>query len=129
MIKQVILMRTDIGMNTGKMCAQAAHASMLFILDATYHVPECKNYNDKELEWMFGKTDIKDWKYGGMTKIVLAVSSLMELNDVCFKAEEAGLKVFTVHDKILDKITCAAIGPDEDCKIDNVTGSLFLLRG
>ena len=32
-VKQVIAVRDDLGMNRGKIAAQAAHASMLFLLD------------------------------------------------------------------------------------------------
>ena len=128
MIKQVIVMRTDLGMNTGKMCAQAAHAAMLFILDESYDEDNNNRFTNEECEWLFPKVATEGWQFGEMKKIVLSVSSLEELNFLCKNASKAGLKVFKVHDKILATITCAAIGPADDVKIDQITGKLPILR-
>lgn len=44
--KQVIVMRTDLNMRKGKMCAQAAHASLAAILNVD-HNTEAPDWEDK----------------------------------------------------------------------------------
>jgi PTH2 family peptidyl-tRNA hydrolase len=122
MIKQVILMRTDLSMNRGKIAAQAAHAAMLFILDTDL------GFSDVEMEWLYGETQISGWDFGGMTKIVLAVNSREELLKIHDAAKAASLRAYVVIDKTLKVETCCAIGPDDANKINAITGHLSLLN-
>ena len=60
MMKQVILVRTDLGMGTGKIAAQAAHASVEAVLASDMK-------------------DVRKWMGEGMKKVLLKVKSDSEL--------------------------------------------------
>jgi len=112
--KQVILVREDLHLPKGKMAAQVAHAS----LDALIRSEKKKK-----------KDIINAWKKEGMKKTVLRVSSLKEMKDCRRKAEEKGLSTAMITDAgrtVIKRgtITCLGIGPDEEKKIDGVTGEL-----
>ncbi|AAR39098.1 NEQ244 [Nanoarchaeum equitans Kin4-M] len=114
MVKQVIVCRKlDIG--KGKLCAQVAHAS----LDAALKVYR----NNKEL--------FDRWYREGAKKVVLKVNSLEELLDIAKKAMEKGIVVSIIRDAGKTQVSpgtiiCIALGPDEDEKIDQITGNLKL---
>ena len=113
MYKQVILVRMDLKMPKGKMSVQVAHASVDAVMKS-----------DKEI--------IERWKNEGQKKLVLKVENKMEL--IKFKKladkerlvngliKDAGKTVFKIP-----TITCLAIGPDEEEKIDKVTKELGLV--
>lgn len=127
MVKQVIVMRTDLGMNVGKMCAQAAHAGRLFIIDGLI-AGEHPRENFHEWQWMTGATDIPKWNFGEMKTIVLGIGDLISLVSLKIAAHSVGFKAFEVIDKKLGVMTCLAIGPDKDELIDRLTGHLKLLK-
>ncbi len=115
-MKQVIVVRKDLKMGTGKLAAQVAHASLLA-------AEKSKSLN-KEL--------FKRWFESGQAKIVLKVHSLDELLSIKEKAERLDLPVEIVQDKGLTQlpegtITCLGIGPADEELIDRVTGDLKLL--
>ena len=120
--KQVIVVRNDLNMRKGKMIAQGAHASIMFLVHRLCN-PE------------IGKKDsaIQEWLTHGMTKICVRVDSEAELLEIGQKAEDAGLTVHVITDAGHTEFggvptkTCLAIGPDEEEKIDAVTGNLKLL--
>ena len=118
-IKQVIVMRNDLNMRKGKMCAQAAHASIHCLLDSVlYDVGPSKI----QVEWLTQ----------GMTKICVRVDSEEELLEVYQQAKAAGLEVHLITDAGITEFkeptrTCIAIGPDRADKIDKITGELKLL--
>lgn len=112
-MKQVILLRKDLKMPLGKACAQVAHASVHAAVDS-----------DK------GKFD--DWIEEGGKKVVLGVDSLEELREYHKKALKAKLVTSMVKDAGLTffkrpTVTCLAIGPDKDERIDLITGKLKML--
>ena len=105
-MKQVILVRKDIKIPKGKLAVQCAHASVEAVQ--------------------------KSAKSEGSKKVVLKVKNLDELNQYDKKAQKIGLKTALIIDagKTVFKeatITCLAIGPDEDPKIDKITGKLKIL--
>lgn len=114
-VKQVILMRTDLNMRKGKMVAQGAHAS----INAFYNHPQTY--------------DTITWMESGYAKVVLQVSSEEDLLLLVHKASDAGLRTHVVVDEGrtefngVQTITCAAIGPNKTCDIDNITSTLKLL--
>lgn len=119
-LKQVIVLRKDLGMNKGKMIAQGAHAAMSCLI------------------WDYSSTaeqnrQIIEWAKGSMAKIVVGVNSLEELDEVIAKAKEAGLPVYDIIDSgktvvaCQNQKTCAAIGPADAAAIDAITGHLKLL--
>jgi len=112
-MKQVIVLRTDLGMSTGKLVAQACHASV----EAAYSA----------------STDaIAKWRDEGQRKIVLKVSSVSELTELKDRCETTSL----VHALVADAgrtelapgtITALAIGPTDDRSVDRIVGSIPLL--
>jgi PTH2 family peptidyl-tRNA hydrolase len=128
LVKQVIVVRTKFpddkggtfGMQAGKMAAQVAHAAMIFMLNAM----ECgRKFTKEEAAWLAG--DIR--------KVCVRVESEEELLAVHKAALEAGLESNLVTDSGLTQFkgvptkTCLAIGPDDEEKIDKITGRLRLL--
>ena len=113
MIKQAIILRTDLNMRKGKMCSQAAHAS---VYSTQAHNPK-----------------FKEWLDSGMTKITLGCKSEEELFALYNQALSQGLPAYLVKDlgktefKGVETPTCIAIGPDEDFLIDQITKDLKLL--
>lgn len=112
-LKQVILVRKDLDLPKGKLAAQCCHASV----EATLRSSDKK---------------IAAWRKEGMPKIVLKVKDEKELLSYLQKAKDAGLTTALITDAGRTVVTpgtktCAAIGPDEEKKIDVVTGKLPLL--
>ena len=112
-MKQVILVRKDLKMDKGKLAVQCSHASVDAVLKS-----------DKNL--------IDTWKQQGMKKIVLKVANKKELLDYKKKADKENLTTALIIDaaKTFFKkptTTCLAIGPNEDKKIDKITGHLKIL--
>jgi PTH2 family peptidyl-tRNA hydrolase len=113
MLKQVIVLRTDIEIGKGKLAAQAAHASVEAVL----------------------KTDpkkVEKWEKEGAKKVVLKVNSEKELTDMYKKAVKTHLFTALIADRGLTQLepgtkTALGIGPDTEEKIDKVTGKLKLL--
>ena len=115
MIKQVIIVRNDLGMRRGKSVAQGAHAALTAYLDYSYR-----------------KTS-SEWFKTGQTKICLKANSEEQLISLYEKAKEANLACSLVIDegrtefKGVPTPTAVAIGPDEAEEVDKITGELELL--
>lgn len=120
LVKQIIVMRRDLGMRRGKEIAQGSHASMMFLLE---HIRTGNPFSPAERHWVEKL----------MAKICVKVNSEEELVEVALKASRAGLRVHMVTDagrtefKGVPTKTCCAIGPDYAEKIDPITRSLTLL--
>lgn len=111
-LKQVILIRADLKLPKGKACAQAAHASVEAVLKS-----------DKKL--------VSEWRDSGMAKIVLKVKDEKELVKYFQLAKDTDLTASLITDAGRTVIapgtkTCVGIGPDEEEKIDQITGDLQL---
>lgn len=125
--KQVIVIRKDLNMRKGKMCAQAAHASMAALLNAGA-------YQGDNFMLVLRTEALTRWMKGKFTKIVVSVDSEQELIDIYNKTIDLGIKY---HALITDAgatefngvptLTCLAVGPDLAANIDAVTGHLKLL--
>jgi PTH2 family peptidyl-tRNA hydrolase len=123
--KQVIVMRTDLGMRKGKMIAQGAHAAMgaIFAKSSNYNNVITAKYSDAESEW-FEDT---------FTKICVRADDEETIHEVCLKAEELGLRFAKIEDSGrtefdgVPTITCCAIGPAPANVIDEITGYMKLL--
>lgn len=135
MIKQVIVMRKDLNMRKGKMCAQAAHSSMKVFFDRMKHQRESGTILDQNsLNYELNVTlEMKEWIDGIFTKICVSVDSEQELIDIYNKAKEANLPCSLIEDNGLTEFngiktkTCCAIGPAQSEEIDKITGHLKLL--
>jgi PTH2 family peptidyl-tRNA hydrolase len=114
--KQVIIVRRDVNMGTGKIAAQVAHAAVM----------GAEKVKASRREWF------NSWFAAGQAKVVVKVKSIEELIDVRMRAEELNLPVVQVHDSGLTQIpsgtiTCVGIGPAPSELIDKVTFELKLL--
>ncbi|MBI5797585.1 peptidyl-tRNA hydrolase [Candidatus Woesearchaeota archaeon] len=112
-MKQVILVRMDLKMEKGKLSVQVAHAAVEATLAST-------------------KEAVKEWRKEGMKKVSLKVTDLREMMKYKKMAEEAGLVTALITDAgktVFNKptVTCLAIGPDSEKKIDSITGDLKML--
>jgi peptidyl-tRNA hydrolase, PTH2 family len=138
--KQVIVMRTDLGMRKGKMVAQGAHASMKVLLDRSSRgdmgydpLTGCEDGTPKERLSLDMTPALREWIRGRFTKICVGVGSEQELLDIYKAAMDAGLLCALIQDAGLTEfdgvptLTCCAIGPDFSEKIDPITGKLKLL--
>jgi len=111
--KQVILIRLDLKLPKGKMAAQAAHASVDAVLKS-----------DDEL--------VGKWRTQGMAKIVLKVTDEKELIKFFQEAKDNGIKASLITDAGRTVVapgtkTAVAIGPDEEEKVDFITGKLKMV--
>ena len=112
-LKQVIVVRNDLKLSKGKMSAQVSHASV----EATLR-------SDKKL--------VKKWRDSGMKKVILECKDKKELFSLKMKAEQLGLTSALITDAGKTEIkpgteTCLGIGPDDEEKIDEVTGKLKMI--
>ena len=114
-MKQVIIVRTDLGMGKGKIAAQVGHACVIGALRVKSVHPD----------WF------EEWQ-PYQAKIVLRADSLDELESVRQQAATEGLPCSRVLDAGHTQlepgtVTCVSIGPAPDGKLDRVTGNLKLL--
>jgi PTH2 family peptidyl-tRNA hydrolase len=112
-MKQVIVLRTDLAMSTGKLIAQACHACV----EAAFSAPA---------------KAIEEWRDEGQRKIVLRVNSLSELTELKNRCEASSLAHALVSDAGRTElppgtVTALAIGPNEDKSIDRIVGAIPLL--
>jgi PTH2 family peptidyl-tRNA hydrolase len=114
--KQVILIRTDVKMGTGKKCAQSCHASV----------------SASDIVRIQNKSAWKNWKNTGQKKVVLKMQSMDQLKELVLKLESRKLPYFIVNDAGLTQLapgttTAIGIGPALSSEIDKITGELKLL--
>lgn len=111
-MKQAIVARTDIGMGTGKLAAQVAHASLKAYEDAA---PDARD----------------EWKSGGQKKIVLEAAGEAQLRRLADRARQERLPHAIVTDAGHTQlepgtVTALAVGPGPERLVDTVTGELDL---
>ncbi len=114
-IKQVIAVRTDLGMGRGKIAAQVGHACVLGAEHVRKSSPEWYNVWFKEQK-----------------KIVVKVSGIKELDEIKRHAIDLNLPWSEVSDAGHTQLapgttTCISIGPAPGAMIDKITGGLKLL--
>ena len=135
-VRQVIVVREDLSMPRGKIAAMVAHAAMSF-LTSKMRVAENEGWiplTDVEVQWLTElDPGLELLNQKSFAKIVLAVKTEQELNEVAEKANIAGLHVEYVHDSGYSHnpagtFTCVAIGPDMKSRLDPVTRELRILR-
>ncbi len=113
MYKQVILIRQDLELPKGKLGVQSAHAAV-----------ECVLKSDDKM--------IKAWRNEGMKKVLIKVANEKELYKYMQMAKDSRLITCIITDAgktVVESgtVTCGAIGPDKEDKIDEITGKLRLL--
>ena len=133
--KQVIVVRKDLGMSSGKIAAQVAHASSWALLslikkkfitvdDTGSWAPE---FPDEHTD------DVISWLNGSCPKIVVYVNSEQELMDLVEQAKTTNVPMSIVKDEGRTEIpkgsiTCIAIGPADPEVVNSISGKLPLLR-
>jgi PTH2 family peptidyl-tRNA hydrolase len=114
-LKQIIVVRKDLGMRAGKMVAQGAHASLAATLA---HLDDPR---------------VQQWLHGAFAKVCVRVESEAELIAVYEAARAAGLVTALITDSGRTEFhgvptkTCIAVGPDTDDNLRPITGALKLL--
>lgn len=108
MIKQIIVVRTDLNMRKGKLAAQVAHASMKVFFDRmsternefpVFQLDEEQKYCSgyimkpfvKKTIMLYDNEPMQQWMEGSFTKIVVGCNSEQELFDLQKQAEEEGI--------------------------------------
>jgi peptidyl-tRNA hydrolase, PTH2 family len=114
--KQVIVIRQDLKMSTGKKVAQACHASVTSVNKARIHFPSI----------------YKSWINEGQKKVALKIQSQEELEKIFYQAVDQKLPCCIIQDAGLTQlepgtITAVGIGPAKAIIIDKITGNLKLL--
>ena len=114
-IKQVIVVRTDLGMGKGKIAAQVGHACVL----------GAENVRKSHSDWF------NEW-WSGQEKVVVKVENLKELEEIKKHAIDLGIPWSEVtdagHTQITPgTVTCISLGPAPEESIDKITGHLKLL--
>lgn len=112
-MKQVIVIREDIELSKGKMAAQAAHASV--------NASNQARNKDKKV--------YQKWLDEGGKKIILNAKSADELKELKTLADQNAISTSLIKDAGHTEIqpgtiTALGIGPAEEEKIDQITGSL-----
>lgn len=114
-MKQMLVVRKDLNMRKGKMCAQTAHASLKVTLENLEH------------------PSVKAWLSDKFTKICVSVDSEQELFAVYTDAIQKGLIASLIIDAGLTEfngvptMTCIAVGPATSEELEPITGHLKLL--
>ncbi len=116
--KQVMVVRTDLGMSCGKLSAQVAHAAVSLY--------ELATRNKKFKKWL------KNWLAEGQKKVVVKVKRKEELLSLYDQAKRLNLPAVLIQDRGLTEIppgtqTTLGIGPGPDAEIDKITRDLPLL--
>ncbi|MHA1263781.1 MAG: peptidyl-tRNA hydrolase Pth2 [Candidatus Helarchaeota archaeon] len=116
--KQVLIIRKDLGMSCGKICAQVTHAAISLYEQAR----KTRKYK----KWL------KKWLSEGQKKVVVKVKSEAELFSLYEQAKKLDLPAILIQDRGLTEIppgsyTTLGIGPAPEKEIDKVTKKLPLL--
>ncbi|MHA2053082.1 MAG: peptidyl-tRNA hydrolase Pth2 [Candidatus Hodarchaeales archaeon] len=114
-IKQVIILRKDLKMTKGKAAAQASHAAVAAAVQSL-----------KKSSRIFNS-----WWNGGQMKIILAVNSETELDEIENKLKRTGVIVSKINDAGRTQLppntaTALGIGPHAQMDVERITSSLKL---
>ncbi len=112
MYKQVIVVRKDLNLSSGKLAAQVAHAA----------VGAYRNCDKDKRE---------TWNSSGSKKVVVEAKNKNEMLDAWNLAKKEGVATFLVKDAGKTEIpsgtiTALGLGPDKGEKLDKLTGSMSL---
>jgi PTH2 family peptidyl-tRNA hydrolase len=115
--KMCLVLRLDLGMSTGKLIAQAAHAAV-----GASELGKKENHK----AW-------RSWRDEGAKKVALEAESLEELEELQRKADDLDIVNLIIQDAghtevPAGTITALGLGPDRSDLLDKVTGSLPLIK-
>lgn len=116
MIKQVVVIRKDVGMSVGKSIAQACHASLTSFLRVQRDNPDIA----------------QRWLEEGQKKICLKVEGERDLVEFFQKCKDAGIPCELIQDAGHTQLepgtkTAFAAGPWSEEQLDKILGKLKLL--
>ena len=124
-VKQVIVMRKDLGMRKGKMIAQGSHASLGSLLKMARSE---ESDGGVKIEFNFPADSVLDkWLNGIFTKVCVYVESEQDLDEIKAKCDAAGIPNSLILDAGLTEFhgvptkTCLGIGPWWSSEIDKIT--------
>ena len=135
--KQVIVIRKDLQMPSGKLAAQVSHASMAPLIEKMRgfsHELVTPNVEEQRLFIDLIPGDAwKDWLDGRFRKIIVYVKSEEKLLNIFQKAKDANLPCSLIKDAgftFFDEptYTCVGIGPCWSDDVDQITGKLPLYK-
>jgi PTH2 family peptidyl-tRNA hydrolase len=115
--KMCIVLRMDLGMSTGKLIAQAAHAAV-----GASELGKKENHK----AW-------RRWRDEGAKKVALEAESLEEIEELAGKANKLDIVNILIQDAGHTEVppgtvTALGLGPDRTDFLDKVTGSLPLIK-
>lgn len=132
-IKQVIVINEELGMSEGQKCAQAAHSSLLFLVNRLNWKPfPSVSSAPDEATTTFTPIE-RFWLEESFTKIVVKARNTAQLLGIYENAKEAGLEAFLMDEtdylpNFPGKVyTALAVGPAPNNKLKPITGHLRLL--
>jgi len=140
--KMVLVVRKDLNMRKGKMCAQSSHSAVGAVVQLGHFLNNAIiEYDGSHEKWHLSnclviplENECDDiWLTKRFKKITVSVNSEQELTDIYNKAVENGLNVKLILDEGLTEfggvktLTCLAIGPVYPEDVDPITGHLPLL--
>jgi PTH2 family peptidyl-tRNA hydrolase len=133
-VKQVLVIRRDLGMRRGKEIAQGSHAAAAFLIHRVLWAASGSSQT-KGTIWdaLRINPEQRVWMESGMTtKVVLQAKDEEELLEVERLCKQAGLEVFLIQDagltatgegmKGIPTYTALGIGPTQAEAIDRITG-------
>jgi len=114
-IKQVLILRKDLKMSKGKAAAQASHAAVSAAIKMMRQNPI-----------LFNK-----WWNGGQMKVVLAVESETELEEIESRIRRLGVFVSKINDAGRTQLppgtaTALGVGPHDLMEVEKITSTLKL---
>jgi PTH2 family peptidyl-tRNA hydrolase len=118
-VQMTLVLRADLGMGKGKLCAQASHGTL-------------NAYRAALQGGQASQEALQQWELTGQGKVVVRAESEAQLLELWQACQDRGLPSAVVRDAGLTQITCGsitclAIGPARADVIGEVTGGLRLL--
>lgn len=124
-LKQVILLRRDMRLRRAEAAALASKASMAFVIEW--------DMSERSGSVQVDITGIEaEWLLGSAKRIVLGVSSEEAMRKLLLKAEIQGVSTYEIIGSTNGKtdegiqLIAAALGPDDEDKLDLITRNLKL---
>jgi PTH2 family peptidyl-tRNA hydrolase len=132
-VKQCIMIRNDLNLRKGKMVAQGAHVSLMFLQERVQGgVASPLADGSVQYDGITLTPDEINWLANGHAKVVLQVNSEDELRSIHQQALAAGLTSYLVVDSGRTEFhgvataTAVCIGPNQSEEINKITAHLKL---
>jgi len=126
-IKQVIVVRRDLKLSAGEIAAQAADASLKVLLD---RLGGSRLANGLFISELRLTEELERWVHGNPARTVAGCDSDIELRSIYDEARAENIPCSLVRDKLKTErsgepaITCVAVGPAAQDKVDAITSHL-----